>query len=137
MAEPIVYIDSSEIREGKLGKLKEAMKELVDFVAEREPQLLSYGFYLSEHDSRVDLVAIHPDLASLEFHMDLGGPAFAKFKDLISLSKIEVYGQIDEPMLRRLKQKAEMLGSGTVIVHERFVGFARLAKPPGVSQEIA
>lgn len=38
---PLVYIDHSDIRPGKLEGLWAAVAALVDFVEEREPQLLS------------------------------------------------------------------------------------------------
>jgi hypothetical protein len=37
MSEPILHIDTSDIREGKLEELKTAMNELVEFVEERAP----------------------------------------------------------------------------------------------------
>jgi quinol monooxygenase YgiN len=126
MSDPIVYIDRSQIREGKLEELKAALKELVAFVNANEPQLLSYGFYLTEDGARVTVVAVHPDSPSLEFHMKIAGPRFREFTDLIKLSTIEVYGQVSERMLQLLREKAELLGSGSVVVHKPYVGFARL-----------
>ncbi len=126
MSEPIFYIDSSEILEGKLEKLKAAMNELVQFVEANEPQLISYNFFLSEDDTRMTVVAIHPDSASMEFHMEVAGPAFRKFTEFIKLSKIEVYGKVSDKVLDQLRQKAQMLGSGTVVVHKLHAGIARL-----------
>lgn len=125
MPDPIVYIDSSQILEGKQEELKAAMKELVDFVAAKEPQLISYNFFLSEDGTRMTVVAIHPDSASMEFHMDVAGPVFRKFTEFINLSTIEVYGQVSDKVLNQLRQKAQMLGRGTVFVHNLYAGFAR------------
>lgn len=41
MSEPIVYTDSSEIRQGKLEALKAAVSELVEFVNANESKLTS------------------------------------------------------------------------------------------------
>ncbi len=125
MPEPIVYIDSSEIREGKLEELKAAIGELVQFVRANEPQLISYNFYLNEDGTRMTVVAVHPDSASMEFHMKVAGPAFRKFTEFLNLSTIEVYGQLSDTLLKQLRQKAQMLGSGTVLVHKLYAGFAR------------
>jgi hypothetical protein len=43
MSDPIVYIDRSEIRTGKLDDAKMAIPHLVAFVKAHEPQLISYG----------------------------------------------------------------------------------------------
>lgn len=74
--EPIVYIDRSRIRPGKIGEVRQAIDELVAFIDAREPQLLHYGFYLDEESSRMTVVAVHPDAASVELHMEVGAEAF-------------------------------------------------------------
>ncbi len=38
VSEPVVSVDCSEVREGKLEELKTAIKELVGFVEANEPQ---------------------------------------------------------------------------------------------------
>jgi hypothetical protein len=101
------------------------MKELVEFVESNEPQLISYNFFLNEDGTRMIVVTVHPDSASLEFHMEVAGPAFRKFTDLITLSAIEVYGQVSDTLLKKLRQKAQMLGSRTVVVYKLYAGFAR------------
>ena len=122
---PIVYLDTSVIRDGKLEELKVAMKGLAAFVKDNVPQLISYGFFLDERQGQMTVLAVHPDSASLEFHMNVGSAEFRKFRDLIDLSRIEVYGRVSEAVLERLHQKARMLGRGTVAVHEFHAGFAR------------
>jgi hypothetical protein len=52
MSEPILYVDTSEIREGKLEELKTAMNELVEFVETNEPGLIAYNVYLNEDGSQ-------------------------------------------------------------------------------------
>ena len=125
MSQQIVYIDTSEIREGKLEDLKLAMKALVLFVEAHMPQLISYGFFLNQDQSRMTVVAIHPDSASLENHLDVGANEFKKFTELIDLLKIEVYGPISDAAHERLQQKARMLGSRSLTVHDFYTGFAR------------
>ena len=123
--EPIVYIDRSDVVEGKLDELKAGIEKLVEFVEANEPQLIAYGFFFDDDGTRMTVVAIHPDSASIEFHMDIGGPEFRKLSDFINLSSIEVYGEPSDKVLDQLRRKMEMLGSGPVIVHKRQAGFAR------------
>jgi hypothetical protein len=125
MSQPLVYVDVSSIRKGKLRELEAAMKALAAFVEANVPQLISYGFYLDEHRAQMTVVAVHRDSASLEFHMNAGAAEFRKFADLIELLKIEVYGRVSEAVLKRLHQKARMLGTGTVAVHDFYAGFSR------------
>jgi hypothetical protein len=122
---PVVYIDTSTIREGKLEELEMAMRHLAAFVEANVPQLISYGFFLDRDSTQMTVVAVHPDSASIEFHMDVGVDEFRRFADLIDLLNIEVYGAVSDAVLERLHAKARMLGRGTVAVHRLHAGFAR------------
>lgn len=125
MSSPIVYIDTSTIRKGQLEKLKNAMKYLATFVEANMPRLISYAFFLNDDQSQMTVVAVHPDSASLEFHMEVGADEFRKFASLIELLRIEIYGRVSGAVLERLHKKARMLGTGTVAVHEFYAGFNR------------
>lgn len=128
MSEPIVYIDRSTIRPGRLRDLKRKIDDLVEFIDEREKQLLFYGFYLDEVASRMTVVAVHPDAASVELHMEVGGEAFRGFADLIDMEGIEVYGEPSDRMLEQLESKARDLGDrGSVSVGTLHAGFTRIA----------
>ncbi len=129
MTDAILYIDTSEVREGKLEELKAAIGELVEFVAVNVPQAITYNVYLDESRTRMTVAQIHPDAASLEFHLKVGAPAFRKLKDFIKLSTIQVFGEPSEKLLEQLRRKAQMLGGATVVVHERQAGFARFGPP--------
>ena len=127
MSEPIVYVDTSEIQAGKLEELKTAMKELVKFIEANEPRLIAYNVYFEEDGTRMTVVHLHPDSASLEFHVKVAGPAFPKFMQFIKLLTIDVYGKVSDNLLEQMRQKAQLLGNGTVIVHELHAGFGRFA----------
>jgi hypothetical protein len=122
---PIVYVDTSTIREGKLEELKTAMPALVSFVENNVPRVISYGFFLDPVEGQMTVVAVHPDSECLEFHMDVGNEEFRKFSSLIELSGIDVYGSVSEAVVERLERKAQMLGTGTVTVHAQYAGFDR------------
>jgi hypothetical protein len=125
MQSPVVYIDTSAIREGKIEELKRAMKSLTEFVEENNPHLLSYQFFLNADQNQMTVVALHPDSKALQFHLQMGAGEFGEFATLIELERIEVYGAVSAAVLEQLQQKAENLGGGTVAVHEFFAGFVR------------
>ena len=70
MSDAVVYVDTSDVREGALEELKAASKELVDFVAANEPRLIAYNVYFSDDGTRMTVVHVHPDSASLQYHME-------------------------------------------------------------------
>ena len=132
MSDAIVYVDTAEVREGALEELEEGMKELVGFVEANEPRLLAYNVYFSDDGTRMTVVHVHPDSASLEYHMEVAGPFFRRFVELVTLSSINVYGAASDGLLAQLHEKARLLGRGTVEVEVLHAGFTRFA-PPGAS----
>lgn len=126
MSEPILYIDVSDIRPGKLARVKELMADLVAFVDANEPQLIAYDFFIDETDNTMTCVALHPDSASIEFHMDIGWEKFRAFSAHIEQRSIDVYGDASDSVMVRLHRKIEMLGKGTVTAHRLHAGFMRL-----------
>jgi quinol monooxygenase YgiN len=125
VSEPLVFVDSSEIREGKLEELKKAIDEMVEFIDSNEPRPLSYNVYLSEDETRMTVVQVHPDSASMEVHMNVAAPVFRTFVDLVAMSSMDIYGTPTEALLGQMRQKARMLGLETVVVHEPHAGFVR------------
>ena len=76
MSNAIVYIDISEVCEGALDELKAGLKDLADFIQAKEPQLIAYNVYFSDDGTRMTVVNMHPNSASLEYHMEVAGRSF-------------------------------------------------------------
>ena len=129
MSEPIILIDTSEIREGKLEDVRAAFEELAAFVEANEPRPISYQVYLTEDATRVTVLQIHPDSDSVEFHMEAAADLFPPFGELLRLTRMEIFGRPSPQLLERLRAKARMLGNAPVDVYDFHAGFARV---PGV-----
>jgi len=128
MSEAIVYVDRSRIRSSDIAGLRDALANLAEFVREREPQLLLYGFVVDEPTATMHVVAVHPDSESLETHLGVGGPGFRAVGAFIELQQIEVFGRPTAAVLAKLQEKAAMLGTDAqVTVHELASGFERLS----------
>ena len=127
MSDTIVYVDISEVREGALEELKVGLRELVDLIEAKEPRLIAYNVYFSADGTRMTVVNVHPDAASLEYHMEVAGPLFRRFVELVTLSSIHIYGEPSEKALKQAHGKAQLLGGGAVEVESLHAGFTRLA----------
>ena len=127
MSSPILVVDSSDIREGKLEEVKAGVEDLVAFVEANEAEPLAYDIYFDEAGAQMTVVQIHPDSASLERHLAVAGPVFRRFADLLTLGRVDVYGRISEAALEQLRGKAQLLGNAAVVVHELHSGFSRFA----------
>jgi hypothetical protein len=125
MSDAIVYVDTSDVREGALEELKAGMKELVDFVAANVPRVLAYNVYFSADGTTMTVVHIHPDTASLEHHLEVAGPVFRRFVELVTLSSIHIYGDPSEKVLEQAHEKARLLGRGQVVLDALHAGFTR------------
>ena len=97
MSDPIVSLDTSLIREGKLDELKRAVAELVEFIRSNEPRPIVYQVYVDDG-----------------------------FTELVTLSTLDVYGKPSGELLELLRRKVQMLGDATVTVHDLQAGFARI-----------
>jgi hypothetical protein len=122
----ILYLDTSDVREGALDELKPAMKRLVALVEANEPQLVTYNVYFSDDGTRMTVASLHPDAASLEYHMQVAGPLFREMVELVTLSSIHIYGEPSEKVVELAHAKARLLGRGTVLVQPPYAGFTRV-----------
>jgi len=125
VSEPIVSIDVSEVREGMLEDLKALMKELVEFVAANEPRPIAYQIFLDQAGSMMTVIQVHPDSASMEGHMEVAASLFRRFSDLLTLLRIDIYGEPSDELVRRMREKGRMLGDAPVAVHRLHAGFTR------------
>jgi hypothetical protein len=126
MSDFLVYIDTSDVRPGKLGELKVAMEDLARFVEANEPRIIAYDVYFSDDGTRMNVLQVHQDLASLEFHLEVAGPRFPPIAPLVRLRTIEIFGAVTEELVKQLEAKTQLLG-GTVMIRNLHAGFARVA----------
>ena len=61
----ILYVDTSDVREGAVEELKPAVARLVELVEVNEPRIITYNVYFSEDGTRMTVVSLHPDTASV------------------------------------------------------------------------
>ena len=125
MADPIIYVDRSEIRKGKIDEVKAATRELAAFVETHEPQIIAYNVYITNDGTAMTVLHVHTNSASLETHLRIAGPMFSKFINLIKLLRIDIYGSPGTELLGQLQAKARLLGNAAVQVYKYQAGFSR------------
>jgi hypothetical protein len=73
------------------------------------------------------VAAVHPDSASLERHLSIGGDEFRRVGRYIDLRSIEVVGPVSARAIEQLEEKAAALGeAATIEITQVVAGFSRL-----------
>lgn len=125
MAGPFVYVGTNAIKPGKVDEARKRLAELVDFVETNEPRMIAFHAYLNGEGTKLTIVQVHPDSASMEFHMQVNAKHFATAFDFLeSVISEQYYGEMSEALASELAKWEDP--SVTVIrlpVHEG--GFTR------------
>jgi quinol monooxygenase YgiN len=109
MSEPFVYVGTWTIKDGKLEEARKSMAALVDFVETNEPRLIAFHVYFDETGKTCSVVQVHPDCASMEFHMKVNAEHFATGLDIIEEIKSEqYYGKISDKLGAELAKWDDM-----------------------------
>jgi len=111
MSEPLIFIGTHTIREGKLEDFKKSCGVLVEVVEANEPRLIAFNIYVSEDGTEATIVQVHPDPDSMLFHMQVARQHISEAyqSDLEKTRRIDVYGKPSDTVLETIRQLA---GSG-------------------------
>jgi hypothetical protein len=127
MSGPFIFIATNRLKEGKLGAERDRAVDLCAFIEANEPRLLAFNEYASEDGTEVGVVQIHPDAASMEFHMEVVADRAARAyaETLEATTSVEVYGEPSDVVLEMLRRQA---GTGVEMTVKRhhLGGFTRV-----------
>jgi quinol monooxygenase YgiN len=124
MSEPFIYIGTHTIKRGRLEEAKKMLQELVELVETNEPRLIAFNVYLDEEGDKVAIVQVHPDAASMEFHMQVISTHLANAFDVLESTESEqLYGKPGEGMVESFQEYSPGTPITVFRVHE--VGFTR------------
>ena len=77
MSGPLINVFTYTIKPGKQEEARKRIAELVDFVETNEPRMIAFHAYLDQDGKSLSIVQVHPDSASMEFHMQVNAKHFA------------------------------------------------------------
>ena len=127
MSGPFIFIATNRLKPGAYDRECRRVPGLVDFIEAGEPQLLAFNEYINAEHTEVTVVQVHPDAASMEFHMGVvrerAAEAYAETLD--STTQVQVFGTPNNAVVETLRVQA---GAGVPLsVHaEHLGGFTRL-----------
>ena len=100
---PLIYVGTTRIKPGKLAALRKQLSELVDFVETNEPRMIAFHLYLDEPGEKLTIVQVHPDSASMEFHLQVAAKHFATAFDFLeSIVSEQYFGAMSDGLAAEL-----------------------------------
>ncbi|MGH2539361.1 MAG: hypothetical protein ACRDGK_02450 [Actinomycetota bacterium] len=98
MSEPFIFIGIHRLQEGKLQDFEKSFGELVEVVEANEPRMMSFNGYANEGGTEVAVVQIHPDVASMESHMQVVREHITNaYEELLEeTTSIRVFGELND-----------------------------------------
>src|SRR5213593_1306655 len=69
MSQPFVYVGTWTIKPGKSEEARKWLAEHADLIETNEPRMIAFHVYFDDEGRKASVVQIHPDSASMEFHM--------------------------------------------------------------------
>ena len=69
MSGPFIFLATNRLKPGASDRECRRVPGLVDFIEAGEPRLLAFNEYINAERTEVTVVQVHPDAASMEFHM--------------------------------------------------------------------
>ena len=105
MSQPFVYVGTWTIKPGKFEEARKWLAEHADFIETNEPRMIAFHAYFDDEGMKASVVQVHPDSASMEFHMKvisehLGG-AFDYIDTILSE---QYYGPMSESLSETLSK---------------------------------
>ena len=103
MSGPLINVFTYTIKPGKQEEARKRIAELVDFVETNEPRMIAFHAYLDEGGNTLGIVQVHPDSASMEFHMQVNAKHFATAFDWLDTSLGgQLFGPISDALAAEL-----------------------------------
>ncbi len=122
---PLIYVGTYSIKPGKLEEARKRVAELVDFVETNEPRLIAFHCFFNEEGSKLTVIHLHPDSASMEFHQQVNAKHFATAFDYLETPFNDAfYGEVSD-VLRTELAKWDDPGVETIMVPVHEAGFTR------------
>ncbi len=109
---PVIYIDRSDVHEGRWDELKAGIRNLVAFVDRHQPQMFAYGFYLDEDSHQRGRLGA----SRLRFTRTSPGYPSSGVQEtgvIRRASGLEVFGRLSERAVGLAQQKAAAPATGS------------------------
>jgi hypothetical protein len=123
MANELIFVGTYAIPEGTYDAFDAANAQMGDFIRTHEPRIISWHTYVNAAHTEATSIHVHPDSASLEFHMRVAASRVRGGTEMLEIRRVELYGEPSEQLVEQLRQVSERSGGWPVTVKSRLRGF--------------
>jgi quinol monooxygenase YgiN len=125
MSEPIVFISTHRIREGKLDGFKKHIREGAESMRASKPLTVAFLAYLNQDGTEVSIVHVFRDAEAMDHHMKGVGERANRAAEFLEFQLLEVYGKPSDEVVQMM-QKAPDSGVTFRLSPEYLSGYMRL-----------
>src|SRR3954452_21879164 len=108
MSSPFIFIATNRLKTGAYEAERRRVPGLGESLRAGERRLLAFNEYINSERTEVTVVQVHPDPASMEFHMGVvrERAAQAYSETLDATTQIQVFGTPSDAVLEQLRAQA-------------------------------
>lgn len=113
MAEPVAYVTTFRIKEGKFQDYQRFLAALLKAIEESEPRIVAIHTFANEDGTEMTSIQLHPDAESMDAHMQVLAKTMGQLAEeltdvfqFIELVRAEVFGapgkrasEMDTPLI--------------------------------------
>ena len=96
MATPFVLVSKFRVKEGSLENLRDYTRRITELMQAKEPRIIAFHCFLSEDGTEMSTIHLHPDVDSMEFHMqvqrDNWEETFSQALTMLEGIRVDYYG---------------------------------------------
>lgn len=122
MADRITFVGTYALPEGRFDEWDAAIRDMVDHVKASVPRLISFEVYVNAERSEATSIYVHPDADSFAEHMRAAASRIDVGAQMVSVVRIDVYGDPGEQVVARLHQVSEASNHFPIAVKSHYYG---------------
>jgi hypothetical protein len=91
-----MLVSTFKVREGSSENLRGYSRRVTELMQAKEPRIIAFHCFLSEDSTEMSTIHLHPDVASMEFHMqvqrDHWEETFSRIATMLEGVRVDFYG---------------------------------------------
>ncbi len=131
MSEHLIFVGTYAIPEGSFDVFNAANQDMGAFVQAHEPRMISWHTYVNDEHTEATTIMVHPDSASLEYHLQVAGSRVRAGTQMVRTKRIELYGKASEALLTQLRRLSELSGAWPILVKPHLHGYPEWGQEGG------